>query len=112
MSPKEIHNNIVNPPEGIGYANKTAVITMRQKLSGIIRNKYNFSLQLQSFDGSFHLLNKSEVSKLEFLPDPIMPKDYGTTLSSSEIDDLVSYLVTVARASQSGTKRNPENETE
>ena len=79
LSPKEIHNNIVNQHEGIGYANKTAVITMRdsQKLSGIIRNEDNFSLQLQSLDGSFHLLNKSEVSKLEFLPDPIMPKDYA-----------------------------------
>ena len=114
LSPTEIHNNIVNPPEGIGYGNKTAVITMRdsQKLSGIIRNEDNFSVQLQSFDGSFHLLSKSDVSKLEFLPDPIMPKDYGTTLSSSEIDDLVSYLVTVATASQSGTKRNPDDETE
>jgi putative heme-binding domain-containing protein len=114
LSPKEIHNNIVNPPEGSGHANKTAVITMRdsQKLSGIIRNEDNFSLQLQSFDGSFHLLNKAEVSKLEFLPDPIMPKDYGTTLSSSEIDDLVSYLVTAARAGQSGTRRNLDDETE
>ena len=114
LSPQEIHNNIVNPPEGIGQGNKTAVITMRdsQKLSGIIRNEDNFSLQLQSFDGSFHLLNKSDVNKLEFLPDPIMPKDYGTTLSSSEIDDLVSYLVTTATASQSGTKRNPDEETE
>ena len=83
-----------------------------QKLSGIIRNEDNFSLQLQSFDGSFHLLNKSDVNKFEFLPDPIMPKDYGTTLSSSEIDDLVSYLVTAATASQSGTKRNPDDETE
>ena len=114
LSPKEIHNNIVSPPEGIGPGNKTAVITMRdsQKLSGIIRNEDNFSVQLQSFDGSFHLLNKSDVNKLEFLPDPIMPTDYGTTLSTSEIDDLVSYLVTAARASQSGPKRHPDDETE
>jgi putative heme-binding domain-containing protein len=104
----------VNPPEGIGHGNKTAVITMRdaQKLAGIIRSEDNFSVQLQSFDGSFHLLNKSGVNKLEFLPDPIMPKDYGKTLSSAEIDNLVSYLVTAARASQRGTKRHPDDETE
>jgi len=113
LSPKEIHRNIVNPGESSGRSNKTAVVTMRdsQTLSGIIRNEDNFSVQLQSFDGSFHLLKKSDVNKLGFLPDPIMPGDYGKTLSAAEIDDLVSYLVTAARAT-TNAKRNPDDEAE
>ena len=113
LSPKEIHSNIVNPGESSGRSNKTAVITMRdsQTLSGIIRNEDNFSVQLQSFDGSFHLLKKSDVNKLGFLPDPVMPNDYGKTLSAAAIDDLVSYLVTAARAT-TNAKRNPDDEAE
>jgi cytochrome c oxidase cbb3-type subunit 3 len=113
LSPKEIHSNIVNPGESSGRSNKTAVITMRgsQTLSGVIRNEDNFSVQLQSFDGSFHLLKKSDVTKLGFLPDPIMPNDYGKTLSAAEIDDLVSYLLTAARATTTA-KGNPDDEAE
>ena len=113
LSPKEIHSNIVNPGESTGRSNKTAVISMRdsQTLSGVIRNEDNFSVQLQSFDGSFHLLKKSDVNKLGFLPDPIMPNDYGKTLSAAEIDDLVSYLLIAARAT-TNAKGNPDDEAE
>lgn len=114
LSAKEIHSNIANPSEGSGHSNKTAVATMRdtQTFRGIIRNQDNFSVQLQSFDGAFHLLKKSDVNKLEFLPDPIMPSDYGTTLTATEIDDLVSYLMTAARGPGSGAKRSREDEAE
>jgi len=103
----------VNPGESTGRSNKTAVISMRdsQTLSGVIRNEDNFSVQLQSFDGSFHLLKKSDVNKLGFLPDPIMPNDYGKTLSAAEIDDLVSYLLIAARAT-TNAKGNPDDEAE
>lgn len=114
LSAKEIHNNIVNPGGGAEQGNKTAVATMRdaQAFSGIIRNQDNFSVQLQSFDGAFHLLKRSDVDKLEFLPGPIMPGDYGTTLKAVEIDDLVSYLMTAARGSERLPKRSPEDEAE
>jgi len=60
---------------------------------------------------SFHLLKKSDINKLGFLPDPIMPGDYGKTLSATEIDDLVSYLMSAARAT-TNAKRNPDDEGE
>jgi len=114
LSAKEIHSKIVNPGEGSGHSNKTAVATMRdaQRFSGVIRNQDNFSVQLQSFDGAFHLLKKSDVDKLEFRADPIMPSDYGTTLSATEINDLVSYLMTAARGPGSMAKRSAEDEAE
>src|SRR3989442_6159126 len=47
----------------------------------------NFSLQLQSLDGTFHLFSKADLDQLEFLPKSLMPSDYGSVLSSGEIDD-------------------------
>jgi hypothetical protein len=40
-----------------------------------------------------------------------MPGDYGKTLRAAEIDDLVSYLVTAARAT-TNAKSNPDDEAE
>jgi len=99
LSPAEIRENIVRFPDGANKANRTAVITMRDssKYDGVIRNEDNFSIQLQSPDGTFHFLRRADVAQLQ-LSEPIMPTDYGRVLKPSELDDLVSYLVTVARA--------------
>jgi putative heme-binding domain-containing protein len=110
LSAAEIRANIVKP--GDSKVNKTASIAMfdGQKFSGVIRNEDNFSIQLQSFDGAFHFLNRSAVAHLEFLPDPIMPADYSSRLKASELDDLVSYLITVAKTGQ--TKKEWQGEDE
>ena len=68
-----------------------------QALTGIVRNEDNFSLQLQVLDGTFHLLLKSEVSKIEAHTEALMPSDYSSKLSVAELDHLVAYLLTVAR---------------
>jgi cytochrome c oxidase cbb3-type subunit III len=68
-----------------------------QKYSGIVRNEDNFSLQLQTVDGVFHLFLKSDVGSIARQPESLMPSNYGATLSRAELDDLVSFLTTVAR---------------
>jgi cytochrome c oxidase cbb3-type subunit III len=113
LSPADIRSNIVRSGNNPGKANKTAVITLRdsRKFSGVIRNEDNFSIQLQALDGAFHFLNRAEVAQVEFLPEPIMPANYATTLKPSELDDLVSYLVAVARTGKTGneSENNDDN---
>jgi cytochrome c oxidase cbb3-type subunit III len=106
LSPAEIRANLLRPGESTDRANKTAVITLRdaRAFTGVIRNEDNFSIQLQSFDGTFHFLNRSDVARVEFLPEPIMPADYSTILKPAELDDLVSYLVSAATPEGSGNK--------
>jgi cytochrome c oxidase cbb3-type subunit III len=111
LSPAEIHSNILRTEENANKANKankTAVVTMRdsRKFTGVIRNEDNFSIQLQSFDGVFHFVNRSEVAQVEFLAQPIMPADYATSLKPSELDDIVSYLITAART---GKTKDPSD---
>jgi len=64
---------------------------------GIARNEDNFSLQMQAMDVSFHLFRKSELRSIEYQPRSLMPADYDSRLSRQELDDLVSYLMSLGR---------------
>jgi cytochrome c1 len=52
-------------------------------------------VQLQALDGTFHLLEKSSLSELTFDSTPAMPSDYDSKLSKAELDQLVSYLMSM-----------------
>ena len=108
LSPAEIRANLLRPGEGLGKANWMAVITMRNssKVSGVIRNEDNFSIQLQSPDGTFHFVTRSEIAEMTFLPEPIMPTDYGSVLKPAELDDLVNYLIEVAKRGKTTQKED------
>jgi cytochrome c oxidase cbb3-type subunit 3 len=110
-SPGEIRNNIVGPVNSANHANRMFTVTLRdlQRITGVIRNEDNFSIQLQSPDGTFHFVSKADLADLKMLPDPIMPTDYRKTLTAAELDDLVSYLVKEA-GGQVTVKKEPEVE--
>lgn len=55
----------------------------------------NFSLQLQTPDGTFHFMATSDLEGLEYSSRTLMPSDYGSTLSPNELNDVVSYLMSV-----------------
>lgn len=61
--------------------------------SGMLRNEDNFSVALLSEDGAFHLLMKSDVAHISREQRSIMPDDYGSKLSSQQLDDLASFLI-------------------
>ncbi len=100
----EIRSAIIEPNKDLDPRAGTVLVTTRQgrQFTGLARNEDNFSLQLQSLDGTFHLFAKSDLKHLEFQPKSLMPSDYGSALSRSELDDLVSYLVHTARATKQG----------
>lgn len=95
LSAKAIGDEIVRPDriEPAGY--RSAVLTIRDgnRLEGVIRNEDNFSVQLQTKDGSFHFFQKSDLQTVEPLGRSLMPTDYRQRLSPGELNDLVSYLM-------------------
>ena len=92
----EIREAILRPAGGPREA-ATAVARDGRKFSGMIRNEDNASLQLQDRDGRFYLLMKSSLVSVQRRSGEPMPVDYGERLSSSELDDLVSYILREAR---------------
>jgi len=99
---EDIRRAITDPNKDLDPQARTALVTTREgrKFTGIARNEDNFSLQLQSLDGTFHLLLKSDLERVEYQPKSLMPSDYGSRLSLTELDDLVNYLFKAARAAK------------
>jgi len=93
----EIRDAIVRPTGG-PQESATAVARDGRKFSGMIRNEDNASLQLQDADGRFYLLMKSSLVSVQRHSEDQMPVDYGQRLSTTELDDLVGYIVREARA--------------
>jgi len=100
LSPTAIRRTITNPTPARGRV-ALATTSDGQTFKGLVRNEDNFSVQLQSEDGSFHLLLKSELQKMEYQLQPLMPTNYAERLSRQELDDLVGYLQSVSSAKTS-----------
>lgn len=99
-SAEDIRNAIVSSEKRPGFRKGLARATTRDglQISGLVRNEDNFSLQLQALDGTFHLLEKSSLSELTLDSAPVMPSDYGSRLSKTELDQLVGYLLSIGDA--------------
>jgi cytochrome c oxidase cbb3-type subunit 3 len=82
----------------------TAMTRTGEKYSGRIRNEDNFSLQLQALDGTFFFVAKSDIERLEYSSQTLMPSDYGSTLSRDDLNDVVSYLMRMANVSGGESK--------
>jgi cytochrome c oxidase cbb3-type subunit III len=96
----EIRDAISNPNKTPDRREKTATVVTRrgERFTGIARNEDNFSLQLETPDGAFHLLMKSELERIDYPPQSLMPADYAQRLDAHELNDLISFLMRAAAA--------------
>jgi cytochrome c oxidase cbb3-type subunit III len=93
----EIRDAILKPAGG-QQESATAIARNGRKFSGMIRNEDNASLQLQDGDGRFYLLMKSSLVSVKRKAGDPMPADYARRLSTTDVDDLVGYILQAARA--------------
>jgi putative heme-binding domain-containing protein len=105
----EIRDAILKPGRDSALRAKNAIVTTKDgtRFEGIVRNEDNFSIQLQSKDGAYHFIDKTDTKDVQYDSTPVMP-NYETTLSRSELNDIVSYLVTAARSSKAETASDQE----
>jgi cytochrome c oxidase cbb3-type subunit III len=114
--PDDNRQAILNPAKA-GRAAVLTAVTARDgsKYSGVARDEDNFSLQLQSPDGAFHLFQKSELASIAPENTSLMPSDYGSTLSPGELNDLIAFLMSTnggkgPRPAKKIFKEDEENE--
>jgi cytochrome c oxidase cbb3-type subunit 3 len=98
ISPAEIRRGTLSPAQDERRNRGKVLVTFANgsPLEGVIRNEDNFSLQLQSMDGTFHMLQKSDISAIQPSEQLLGHEDYDKTLSPGQLDDLVSYLMHIA----------------
>jgi putative heme-binding domain-containing protein len=102
----------ITDPAARDLALSVATVTTAngEQYRGIIRSEDNFSLQLQSQNGSFHFFSKAELKRIDREPESMMPSDYGAKLTSAQLDDLVSYLLSVSNASATAPIKTKDEE--
>jgi cytochrome c oxidase cbb3-type subunit 3 len=106
----EIRNAIIDPAKSKNGAVSLVTATTHDgdELVGRVRNEDNFSLQLQTMDGVFHFLSKSDIQGVEPQAQPLMPSDYRSTLSAEGLNSIVGYLMSVAGANGSASVKKGE----
>lgn len=107
-SPSDILKSIVSSDRSTQSGYRSVAITTQQgdRISGVLRNEDNFSLQVQTEDGTFRFFEKSELQKIEYVPHSAMPSDYATRLNRNELNDLVNFLVGSGNSSNSSPHTN------
>ena len=103
-----LKTNRVNPAN---YRSAVIVLRDGDRLEGVIRNEDNFSVQLQTKNGGFHFLQKSDLQAVEHHSQSLMPTNYGHRLGSNELNDLVSYLMNGAALQEATTSHKVERTT-
>ncbi len=96
----EILRAITAPDTPLVPSSQVVTVTTRtgQKLTGPLRNEDAFTLALQTEDGRYHLLARSEVTDVHYTEHSLMPLDYSTRLSPKELNDIVSFLIVESRS--------------
>ncbi|MCU1268718.1 MAG: hypothetical protein JWN74_12 [Acidobacteriaceae bacterium] len=108
---EKIKSAITNPAERDSIKTMvTATATNGDRYHGIIRNEDNFSLQLQSTDGAFHFLSKADVKTIDRSHGSIMPSDYASRLTQPQLNDIVSYMLSLKKKSLPGATPHTDDE--
>jgi putative heme-binding domain-containing protein len=91
----ELRTKILDPDRGLDPRRGLVHVVLSDgaELTGAARNEDNFSIQLQTADGTFHLLSKSDVRAQTYVGASGMPRDYGSTLTAAELNDVISFLL-------------------
>jgi putative heme-binding domain-containing protein len=95
----EILQVIVNPDADLEPTSRVANVRTRdgKSLTGVVRAEDNMNITLQTEDGRYHFLSRSSVAAVNYTNHSLMPRDYGTRLTSGELDDLVAFLIVTGR---------------
>src|SRR5947209_3870748 len=97
--PKGILNAIIHPDTQVSPDSRAAEVQTKEgkKLTGAVRYEDNINLGLQTEDGRYHFLSRTNLAEVKYNEHSLMPSDYDTRLTAKELADLVSFLVVSAK---------------
>lgn len=89
-----LRESIVDPDANgaVGYRSVVVKLLDGRELSGVERNRSNYSLQLQDRNGAIHLIDMTQVREMKTSRTSPMPKDYQKRLTKTELENLLAYL--------------------
>jgi putative heme-binding domain-containing protein len=99
---EEISHAITTPDTALVPTSRVVTVITKAglKLTGVLRYEDNFCLALQTVDGRYHLLTRSDLTDVLYSDHSLMPRDYATRLTSKELNDLESFLIVAGRSAR------------
>lgn len=90
----EIRQSILQPGASAErkYKPVTVVTGGGEKITGVLRNRDSFSLQMIDQQGRLRFFLTRELSQIETHEKSLMPDNYGTLLRPEELQNLLAYL--------------------
>jgi putative heme-binding domain-containing protein len=89
-----------------GYQPADVVTSTGRRVSGIIKNEDNFSVQFLDNNQQLQLFSRDELRDIHYQDSSLMPAHYDKTLSPTEFQDLLAFLSRLERAR---VERNKED---
>jgi putative heme-binding domain-containing protein len=91
---KQLRQSIVDPNARIedGFGAVTAVLRDGTRIQGVAKNNSNYSVQILDAAGKLHLLNMADVGQIRFGKTSLMPDNYGKTLTSHDLENILAFL--------------------
>jgi mono/diheme cytochrome c family protein len=68
-----------------------------QTITGMVRGDDNLHITVQTQTGRYYFFDRGSVASVNYLKS-LHPADYGTRLSPTELNDIVSFLIVTGRA--------------
>jgi cytochrome c oxidase cbb3-type subunit 3 len=99
-----IIKTIVTPDNPLVPAARVVEVRTKagQKLTGVVRSEDNFTLEMQTQDGRYHFLARNTLADVQYADHSLMPHDYGTRLTPTELNDIANYLIVTGKAAPPG----------
>ena len=96
-SPAYLRESLLDPAASFpdNFAMVRAVVKNGTEIRGIRVNEDSFTIQIRDAQNRFHSLRKADIVTLEKNTTTSPMPSYRTTLSDSEIDDVIAYLATL-----------------
>jgi PQQ-dependent dehydrogenase (methanol/ethanol family) len=109
-TPEALRAKIVNPNAaaagGRGGGAPQVIVAKRadgKEVRGVRRNEDTFNLQIVDASGQLHVLDKTTLREVRRENRSLMPQDYATRLSDTELRSLVAYLGSLKARDASAT---------
>jgi quinoprotein glucose dehydrogenase len=82
----------VRPAIPRGYQPIRLTTKSGENIEGVVKNEDNSSLQVMDLSYRIHLLIRTEVERIEYPKESLMPFHYEKTLSAGDMQDLLAFL--------------------
>jgi putative heme-binding domain-containing protein len=105
---RQIRAALTQPQRQIpdGYRPVDVVTSNGTRISGVLKNENNFSLQILDTHEKLQLFTRDELREVHYRTASFMPAHYDKTLGSAGFEDLLAFLSRQARDKVPGRRRH------